>query len=140
MANEKDKATDNISRLLAQSKDEPIASFLNMELAELSAGYARVTMKLTEDYQNFHGLTFGGIIMALADQAFGYASNSLAYPSVASQFNTYFIASARAGDELTAECRVVKSGKRTGFSEVTITNLEGRLIAKASGTTIPINQ
>jgi acyl-CoA thioesterase len=140
MANEKDKATDNISRLLAQSKGEPIASFLNMELAELSAGYARVTMKLTEDYQNFHGLTFGGIIMALADQAFGYASNSLAYPSVASQFNTYFIASARAGDELTAECRVVKSGKRTGFSEVTITNQEGRLIAKASGTTIPINQ
>jgi acyl-CoA thioesterase len=140
MANEKDKATDNISRLLAQSKDEPIASFLNMELAELSAGYVRVTMKLTEDYQNFHGLTFGGIIMALADQAFGYASNSLAYPSVASQFNTYFIASARAGDELTAECRVVKSGKRTGFSEVTITNQEGRLIAKASGTTIPINQ
>ena len=140
MANEKDKATDNISRLQAQSKDEPIASFLNMELAELSAGYAKVTMKLTEDYQNFHGLTFGGIIMALADQAFGYASNSLAYPSVASQFNTYFIASARAGDELTAECRVVKSGKRTGFSEVTITNQEGRLIARASGTTIPISQ
>ena len=140
MANEKDKATDNISRLQAQSKDEPIASFLNMELAELSAGYAKVTMKLTEDYQNFHGLTFGGIIMALADQAFGYASNSLAYPSVASQFNTYFIASARAGDELTAECRVVKSGKRTGFSEVTITNQEGRLIAKATGTTIPISQ
>jgi len=140
MANEKDKATDNISRLQAQSKDEPIASFLNMELTELSAGYAKVTMKLTEDYQNFHGLTFGGIIMALADQAFGYASNSLAYPSVASQFNTYFIASARAGDELTAECRVVKSGKRTGFSEVTITNQEGRLIAKATGTTIPISQ
>jgi len=140
MANEKDKATDNISRLQAQSKDEPIASFLNMELAELSAGYAKVTMKLTEDYQNFHGLTFGGIIMALADQAFGYASNSLAYPSVASQFNTYFIASARAGDELTAECRVVKSGKRAGFSEVTITNQEGRLIAKATGTTIPISQ
>ena len=140
MANEKDKATDNISRLQAQSKDEPIASFLNMELAELSAGYAKVTMKLTEDYQNFHGLTFGGIIMALADQAFGYASNSLAYPSVASQFNTYFIASARAGDELTAECRVVKSGKRTGFSEVTITNQEGRLIARASGTTIPLSK
>ena len=140
MANEKDKATDNISRLQAQSKDEPIASFLNMELAELSAGYAKVTMKLTEDYQNFHGLTFGGIIMALADQAFGYASNSLAYPSVASQFNTYFIASARAGDELTAECRVVKSGKRAGFSEVTITNQEGRLITKASGITIPLKE
>ncbi len=140
MANQKDKATDNVSWLQAQARDEPIASYLKMELAELSAGHAKVTMKLTEDYQNFHGLTFGGIIMALADQAFGYASNSLAYPSVASQFNTYFIASAQAGDELTAECRVIKSGKRVGFSEVTITNQEGRLIAKASGTTIPISQ
>lgn len=140
MAGEKDKTADNVSWLQAQAKDEPIASFLNMELAELSAGYARVTMKMTDDYQNFHGLTFGGIIMALADQAFGYASNSLAYPSVASHFSTYFIAGARTGDELTAECRVIKSGKRAGFSEVTITNQEGRLIARATGITIPVGQ
>jgi acyl-CoA thioesterase len=140
MANEEGKATDNISWLREQSGTEPIATFLKMELAGLSAGYAKVTMKLTEDHQNFHGVTFGGIIMALADQAFAYASNSLAYPSVASHFSTYFIAGARTGDELTAECRVLKSGKRAGFSEVTITNQEGRLIAKATGITIPLNQ
>jgi acyl-CoA thioesterase len=140
MANGKDRATDNVSWLREQSKDEPIASLLNMELAELAAGYAKVTMKITEDYQNFHGVTFGGIIMALADQAFAYASNSLAYPSVASHFSTYFIAGARTGDELSAECRVIKSGKRAGFSEVTITNQEGRLIAKATGITIPLNR
>jgi len=137
---DKDKTAANVSWLQAQAKDEPIASFLKMELAELSAGYAKVTLKLTKDYQNFHGVTFGGIVMALADQAFAYASNSLAYPSVASHFSTYFIAGARSGDELTAECRVIKSGKRAGFSEVTITNHEGRLIARATGITIPINQ
>jgi len=129
---------DRVAWLQAQAKDEPIAAFLGIQLAELSAGYAKVSMKMTEDYQNFHGLTFGGIIMALADQAFGYASNSVAYPSVASQFSTSFIAGARAGDELTAECKVIKSGKRAGFSEVTITNQEGRLIARASGVTIPL--
>ena len=135
-----EKATDNVSFLMARVSEEPIASFLKMELLELTPGCATVKMKLLPDYQNFHGLTFGGIIMALADQAFGYASNSLAYPSVASQFNTYFISSAREGDELTAECRVIKSGKRIGFSEVTITNQNGKLIAKATGTTIPLNQ
>ncbi|HEX79282.1 MAG TPA: PaaI family thioesterase [Dehalococcoidia bacterium] len=140
MADEKDKINDNVSWLREQSEAEPIASFLKMELAELSEGYAKVTMKITEDYQNFHGVTFGGIIMALADQAFAYASNSLVYPSVASHFSTYFIAGARMGDELTAECRVIKSGKRAGFSEVTITNQEGRLIARATGVTIPLNQ
>jgi acyl-CoA thioesterase len=138
MPEDKQQPADRVAWLQAQAKDEPVAAFLGIQLAELSAGYARVTMKLTDDYQNFHGLTFGGIIMALADQAFGYASNSVAYPSVASQFSTSFIAGARAGDELTAECKVIKSGKRAGFSEVTITNQEGRLIARASGVTIPL--
>ena len=138
MPEDKQQPADRVAWLQAQAKDEPVAAFLGIQLAELSAGYARVTMKLTDDYQNFHGLTFGGIIMALADQAFGYASNSVAYPSVASQFSTSFIAGARAGDELTAECKVIKSGKRAGFSEVTITNQEGRLIARAGGVTIPL--
>jgi acyl-CoA thioesterase len=140
MSKKENEAKDNVSWLRAKEKEEPIASFLKMELIELTPGYAKVKMRLIPEYHNFHNLTFGGIIMALADQAFGYASNSLAYPSVASQFNTYFIASARAGDELTAECNVIKSGKRAGFSEVTITNQESRLIAKATGITIPINK
>ena len=130
----------NISWLKAREKEEPIASFLNARLEKLTPGFARVTMKMMPEYQNFHNLTFGGIIMALADQAFGYASNSLAYPSVASQLNTYFVASARVRDELTAECNVIKSGKRAGISEVTITNQEGKLIAKATGITIPVSR
>ena len=140
MPEKENKAEENIPWLKAKEKEEPIASFLKIRLVELTPGYARVKMKIMPEHQNFHNLTFGGIIMALADQAFGYASNSLACPSVASQFNTYFIASARTGDELTAECNVIKSGKRVGISEVTITNQEGKLIAKATGMTIPISR
>ena len=129
---------DNIAELTAREKDEPIASFLNMRLIELSPGYARVVMKLTPEYRNFNGMVFGGIVVAVADQAFAYASNSLALPSIASQFNIHFITGAGVGDELTAECRVVRSGRRVGISEITVTNQEGKLIAKATGTTIPV--
>ena len=132
------KASDNIAELRARGKGEPIASFLRMRLLELSPGYARVAMKLTPDYQNFNSLVFGGIIMAVADQAFAYASNSLAFPSIASQFNIHFIAGAKVDDELTAECQVLRSGKRAGTSEITVTNQQGKLIAKATGTTIPV--
>jgi acyl-CoA thioesterase len=135
-----ENSDDNISWLRAKEKEEPIASFLKMELVELLPGYARVKMKVLPEYQNFHGLTFGGIIMALSDQAFGYASNSLAYPSVASQFNTHFIAGTGVGDELVAECKVIKSGRRAGFSEITVTNQDGKLIAKSTGITIPVNR
>ncbi len=131
-------ASDNVAKLRAREEREPIASFLKMRLLELSPGYARVTMKLMPQYQNFNGLVFGGLVMAVADQAFAYASNSLAHPSIASQFNIHFIAGAGVDDELTAECRVVRSGRRVGISEMTVTNQEGKLIAKATGTTIPV--
>ena len=136
-SNKKNDSENVITELKAGEKKEPIASFLNMHLAALSPGYARVTLKLVPEYENFHGLVFGGIIMAVADQAFAYACNSLAFPSVASQFNLHFVSGARVGDELTAECHVVKSGRKVGVSEMTVTNQDGKLLAKATGTTIP---
>jgi len=132
------KAADNLLQLRAKAEAEPIASFLKMRLLELSPGYARIAMKLTPEYLNFNKLIFGGIIMAVADQAFAYASNSATPRSVASQFNIHFIAGAEVTDELIAEGRVIKSGRRVGISEMVVTNRDGKLIAKATGTTIPV--
>ncbi len=136
---EKEKiVSDNITELKAKEGKEPIASFLKMRLVELTPCYAKVAMKLVPEYQNFNSFVFGGMIMSVADQAFAYASNSLAHPSVASQFNIHFITGAGVSDELIGECRVVKSGRRVGISEITVTNQDGKLIAKATGTTIPV--
>jgi acyl-CoA thioesterase len=129
---------DNLEELRAKTEGEPIASFLDMRLMELSDGYAKVTMKLKPEYLNFNDMVFGGVIMCLADQAFAYATNSVITPNVASQFNIHFIAGANVGDELTAECHVVRSGKRVCISDMVVTNQERKLIAKATGTTIPL--
>jgi acyl-CoA thioesterase len=137
MSAPKKKSSSNVAELGAREQVEPIASFLKMSLLELTPGYSKVSIELIPEYQNFNGLIFGGIVMAVADQAFAYASNSLALPSIASQFNIHFIASAEVNNELIAECRVIKSGRRAGISEMTVTNQEGKLIAKATGTTIP---
>jgi acyl-CoA thioesterase len=130
------KSVENIAMLKAQEKDEPIASFLKMKLLELTPGYAKVTMKIAPEHMNFNGMVFGGIVMALADQAFAYGTNSLVTPSIATQFNIHLISGAAVGDELTAECRVIKSGRRIGVSEMTVTDQKGKLIAKATGTTV----
>ncbi len=137
MSAKEGSAPDNLAELKTRAEGEPIASFLNMRLLELSPGYARVAMKLRPEYINFNGMTFGGIVMAVADEAFAYASNSVITPNVASQFNIHFIASAGVDDELIAECKVVKSGRRVCISEMTVTNQDGKLIARATGTTIP---
>ena len=138
MSEQGNEATENLAELRAREQKEPIASFLKMRMLEITPGYAKVAVKLIPEYRNFNGLVFGGIIMAVADQAFAYASNSLAHLSIASQFNIHFIAAAEVNDELTAECQVIKSGQRVGISEITVTNQEGKLIARATGTTIPL--
>ncbi|MBM3119135.1 MAG: PaaI family thioesterase [Chloroflexi bacterium] len=140
MSGQENSVSKNLANLKAKAEDEPIASFLDMRLLELSEGYARVAMKLKPEYINFNGMVFGGIIMSLADQAFAYGTNSVISPNVASQFNIHFVATAGVDDELIAECRVVRVGRRVCISEMTVTNQNGKLIAKATGTTIPLVQ
>lgn len=129
---------NEIDRLKEFDKTEQITSFLGLQLLELSEGYARVAMKMKPEYLNFNGMVFGGIISSVADQAFAYATNSVITPNVASQFNIHFISAVSDKDELVAECRVVKTGKRVCISEIRVTNQDGKLIAIATGTTIPL--
>ena len=138
MSGQQSGVSGNLAELRARQKEEPIASFLKMRLLELSPGYAKVAMKIIPEHLNFHGMIFGGIVMSVADYAFAYAGNSAVFPSVASQFNIHFIAAPEAGDELTAECWVVRSGRRAVIVELTVSNQEGKLIAKGTATGIPI--
>ena len=140
MSEQGNEVSGALAELRAGAETEPIASFLKMQLLELSPGYAKVAIKIIPEHQNFNGLVFGGIAMAVADQAFAYAVNSVSRPSIASQFNMHFIAAAKVGDELIAEGRLVKSGRRVSIAEMTVTNQDGKLIAKATGTTIPVGK
>ena len=105
----------------------------------ISDGYSKVSLKVRPDFLNFVGTVHGGIIMTLADSAFGYALNTLYFPCVASQFNIHFLNLTVGGDELVAECKVVKAGKRTVMAEISVETGSGALIAKATGAGIPLN-
>jgi len=130
----------DIIELKKAAKNEPIARFLGLKLENLSPGCTRISMFLQPEHLNFNGTVFGGIIMALADQAFAYASNSLVRPNIASQFNIHFLAAPRAGTRLIAEGRVLKQGRRAGVTEITVTDETDTVIAKATGTTISIGK
>ena len=133
----KTKKETNLANLIAKMEGEPIASFLKIKVLELSPGYAKVSMIMRPEYLNFNGVVFGSITMAVADYAFSLAINSLSLPSLATQFNVHLMAPAAVGDELIAEGRVLHSGRRVGVTEMTVTNQNGKLVAKATGTTIP---
>ncbi len=76
--------------------------------------------------------------MSLADEAFGYAVNSLKLPTVAAQFNIHFLLAPDNYDELIAEAKVIKSGRRLAVAEVEVTSTKGKLIAKVSASGVPL--
>jgi acyl-CoA thioesterase len=131
------KNTAALSALMSKIKEEPVASFFKIKVLEVSPGYARVSMKMLPEYLNFNGMIFGAVMMAVADHAFSLAINSLNMPSLATQFNIHLLAPAAVDDELTAEGRVLHNGRKVGISEMVVTNQHGKVVAKATGTTIP---
>lgn len=131
---------ENIDKLRRGCLTEPAWQLLGIKLEELTDGYARVKMEAKPEFTNFIGSIHGGIIVTLADSAFGYAVNSLNYPTVAAQFNTHFLNAAAPGKELSAECRVIKAGKRAVTAEIKVTDSDGKIIASATGTGIPLKQ
>ena len=140
------KMTENIeaqTRNILIMKDafakEPVNRLLNIRLKDLSPGYACVEMGMSASYLNFNNVIFGGIIMALADQAFAYATNSFGIPNVASQLNIHFISPVGISDRLSAECRVLKRGRKASVSEIEVTNQDNKLVAISTGTTIPLS-
>jgi acyl-CoA thioesterase len=133
----KQKPRGDLAALMSKMEGEPIADFFKIKVLELSPGYSKVSMKMRPEYVNFNGVVFGSLSMAVADYAFSLAINSLSLPSLATQFNIYLLAPVAPGDELTAEGKVLRNGKRIGISEMTVTNQDGKLVAKATGITIP---
>jgi acyl-CoA thioesterase len=130
----------NIEMLRDGSTVEPLWRFLGIQLVEIGEGYAKASLKLKPEFLNFAGLVHGGIIMTLADSVFGYAVNTLHFPTVACQFNTHLLAPPMPDDELFAECRVVKQGKRMVMAEISVEDQSGKLIARATGTSIPLER
>lgn len=106
---------------------------LGIEIIEVASGYSRLQMPVQEDMVNGHGICHGGLIFALADTAFAYASNSGNIKTVAAGAAIDFLAPARMGELLIAEAKEDWSSGRAGVTEVVVTGAGGRRIAEFRG-------
>jgi uncharacterized protein (TIGR00369 family) len=98
------------------------------------------TWTVPDQYTNSAGGIQGGMLAAFADALLGGASAAYLpperYPALAEMKISIF-RPVPAGTTLTGVGYVVKSGRRVIFAEAEITDPNGTLIAKASGTEIP---
>jgi acyl-CoA thioesterase len=100
--------------------DDAASRKLGMELLSAVDGTARVTMRVTEDMVNGHGMCHGGFLFLLADSAFACACNSPGPVTVAAGADIVFVASGRQGDVLEAVATERTRFGRSGVYDVTI--------------------
>jgi uncharacterized protein (TIGR00369 family) len=91
---------------------------------------------LREAHCNSRGFLHGGVIAALADNAMGLscvACHPDAKGALTVSLNVDYAASAKLGQWLRIEPRVIKAGSTLGFADALIT-ADGETIARASAT------
>ena len=115
--------------LKERSREEPFAKLLDMEVLEVKEGYSKVKMRIDESKLNIHGITHGGALFSLVDEAFEMASNSHGTVAVALNMNITFLLPTKKGDELISEAKEIKRTKRTATYLIEVKNQEGELVA-----------
>ncbi len=110
------------------------AEMLGIELVEVAAGSATMSMKIRRDMLNAHAICHGGIIFSLADTVFAHACNSRNRKTLALSCTINFTESAKEGDLLTATAKEVSLQGRTGLYDITVKNQNDREIAFFRGS------
>jgi len=126
MKNERSqKIIDHIQR-------DPFAELLGANVEIVKDGHSRVTLTVTDEMVNFHGITHGGVIFALGDMAFAAASNSRGQTAVALNVAINFLKATKPGDHLVAEAIEQHADGPTALYDIYIKDdLTGELVAKS---------
>ena len=117
---------------------DPAARAWGIAIEDVRPGHARATMAVRADMANSHGVCHGGMIFALADTAFAYASNSGNKATLALACSISFAAAVPVGAQLTAVAERAMRGGRTGIYDVTVTDQDGKLVALFRGNSYQV--
>ncbi|MBI5949681.1 MAG: PaaI family thioesterase [Chloroflexi bacterium] len=117
-------------------------SLLGIRLTEVGKDAVRAELEVRADLCTVPGVMHGGALMAFADTlgAVGTVMNlGEGQRTTTLESKTNFFAAGAEGTTVRAECLPLHRGRRTMVWETTITNQEGRLLAKVTQTQFVID-
>ncbi|MEM5405976.1 hydroxyphenylacetyl-CoA thioesterase PaaI [Paraburkholderia unamae] len=131
---------DELARAAAQAMYEAdgCTRALGMELLEVRAGYARLSMAVRPEFLNGHQTCHGGMIFSLADSAFAFACNSYNINTVAAGCSIEFLRPVLRDEVLTAEAVEQVLSGRNGVYDIRVTNQAGETVALFRGKSAQI--
>jgi len=101
----------------------PFSAFVGARMEAMEEGYVRLSLAIGPQHTNPHGVMHGGVVTTLMDSSLGAALSRLRgddareRPHATIEMNTSFLSSARPGDEIVVEGRVVKLRRTVAFGE-----------------------
>ncbi len=117
----------------AMWNDDSASQRLGMKLDRIAPGEEVLSMTITEQMTNGHGMCHGGYIFTLADSAFAFACNSYNQRVVAQHCAVSYLEPVERGTRLTAHAREVSRRGRSGIYDVRVTNEAGTIVAEFRG-------
>ena len=118
--------------LVLRSRSGLYGKMLGIEVVKIDAGYALVRMSLRPELENIFGVTHGGALFSLIDEAFQLASNSHGIWAVALNVSITYMAVPKPNTVLEARAEELNRTKRTASYYCDVREKEGgRLIATA---------
>lgn len=132
-----------LSQMIGISPDYwpyPIPKMLGMQLLEVGEGTAKVKVVVKSEWLNPTGIMHGGLLVTLMDEMMGLCAYTLNMPAPFSTINLTadFFRSAKAGEELIAEGRMIKAGRQIVNAESSIFNSEGKLVCKSGSNLLAV--
>ena len=99
-----------------------------IEIVEARGGYAKCSLEVDNKHKNALGYVMGGVLFTMADYAFAVASNFDGVTTVTQTSQITYLSAVREG-VVYAEAECIRSGKRSCFYKVTVSDEKENVIA-----------
>jgi phenylacetic acid degradation protein PaaD len=124
-------AAARVERLAAR---DPLMRLLGIECVDGGPGRAAVSLAVRDHHLNFNGTCHGGVTFALADAAFGLASNSHGVIAAAIDAHITYQVAVKPGDTLAATAVETSRTRKLGVYRIDVTRQDGALVSTFTGT------
>ncbi|MFO7462158.1 MAG: hotdog fold thioesterase [Desulfatiglandales bacterium] len=118
-----------ISAIKKQAATERFANKMGLRLLEIGPGHAVVEMAPQEDNANIFGMTHGGAIFSLIDEAFQLSCNAYGTVAVALNVTVAYHQAPEQGRSLRAESVEIHRSRKTATYDIKVRDEQKTLIA-----------
>jgi uncharacterized protein (TIGR00369 family) len=122
------------SRILGFYENNYFGNYLGTRILGLGSGKAVISLTVQDNKSSFYGTLHGGVVATLADISMGLACITKGITPMTGNINISFLAAGEAGREITAVGEVIQSGDKVFFTETSIRDEQGQIIATGTGT------